>query len=383
MSSVLLVLIWLGNACLWMRLLNLLYSRPLHRRFLKSVRLLSGIAIFVAFPYLLVRLYPHYLTFSPDTVVADVWFSLCLFASVAVVPWVTLARHLRPGPLQVLSETTTTVDIAARLGRKPLGSGKYRRMAALPWNNIFTIDFTTLTLAPDRLPPEWDGLTILHLSDIHLIGTPDRSFYETAFRICMEQPAPDLLIFTGDLIDTDAHLEWIVPLIGLLKWNCAAIGIMGNHDWWYDHPAARSRLESLGFHILGNAWKTVEVRGIPMTAIGHEGPWFRPAPDLSDCPPDDFRLLLSHTPDNLPWAKANRVSLMLSGHVHGGQIRLRVFGSLFVPSGFGRKYDMGHFYESGTLLHVNRGLAGKEPLRYNCHPQITRIVLKVAREKRR
>lgn len=375
MSPVLAVLIWLGNACLWMRLLNLLYSRPLHRQFLKQFRLLSGIVIFLAFPYLLVQRYPDYLTFDSHPL-TDAWFALCLFAAVVVVPVVTLQRHRRPTPKQVLAESTTTVDIAERLGQKPIGSGKYHRFAALPWNNIFTVDYTTLTLAPDRLPPEWDGLTILHLSDIHLIGTPAQSFYEAAFLICMEQPAPDLLIFTGDLIDTNAHLEWIEPLLGLLKWNCVAVGIMGNHDWSYDHPAARRRLEDLGFHILGNAWKTLEVRGIPATFIGHEGPWFRPAPDLSEAPANDFRLLLSHTPDNLPWARENGVSLMLSGHVHGGQIRLPVFGSLFVPSWFGRKYDMGNFYESGTLLHVNRGLAGKEPLRYNCHPQITRIVLK-------
>src|SRR5437870_1659061 len=75
----------------------------------------------------------------------------------------------------------------------------------------------------------------------------------------------------------------------------------------------------------------LDVRGHQMIVIGHEGPWFRP-PDVSDCPPEGFRLGLSHTPDNLPWAKRHRIDLMLAGHVHGGQIRLPLVGSIFVPS---------------------------------------------------
>jgi predicted MPP superfamily phosphohydrolase len=69
---------------------------------------------------------------------------------------------------------------------------------------------------------------------------------------------------------------------------------------------------------------------------------------------------------------------MLSGHNHGGQIRVPLIGSIFVPSKFSRRYDMGTFFEPPTLLHVNRGLSGKEPLRLRCRPQVTRMVLKCA-----
>ena len=55
---------------------------------------------------------------------------------------------------------------------------------------------------------------------------------------------------------------------------------------------------------------------------------------------------------------------MLSGHTHGGQIRVPIFGSLFVPSRYSRKYDMGTFHESPTVLHVTRGISGKEAIRF-------------------
>ena len=67
---------------------------------------------------------------------------------------------------------------------------------------------------------------------------------------------------------------------------------------------------------------------------------------------------------------------MLAGHVHGGQIRFPVVGSVFVPSRYSRRYDCGTFDEPPTLLHVSRGLGGQHPLRYNCRPEVTLLVLR-------
>jgi predicted MPP superfamily phosphohydrolase len=187
---------------------------------------------------------------------------------------------------------------------------------------------------------------------------------------------PDLIAFTGDLIDTKRHHRWIVPVLGRLRWRVAAFAILGNHDSWFEHALARRRLRRVGMRVLGNGWEQIEVRGEPLVVVGHEGPWFRPGPDLGACPPDVFRLCLSHTPDNLPWARRNRIDLMLSGHNHGGQIRLPVVGSVFVPSRFGRRYDCGVFHEPPTLLHVTRGLGEEHPLRFNCRPEVTKLVLR-------
>jgi predicted MPP superfamily phosphohydrolase len=120
----------------------------------------------------------------------------------------------------------------------------------------------------------------------------------------------------------------------------------------------------------------IEVRGEPLVVIGNEWPWLRPAPDLKDCPQGPFRLCLSHTPDNIRWAQRNGIDLMLSGHVHGGQVRFPLFGSVLVPSVYGRHYDCGTFDEPPTLLHVGRGLGGAHPLRYGCRPEVVLLTLR-------
>ena len=88
---------------------------------------------------------------------------------------------------------------------------------------------------------------------------------------------------------------------------------------------------------------------------------------------------MSHTPDNFYWG-ANGIGLMLCGHVHGGAIRVPVIGSIFVPSIYGRRFDEGVFEKGGTVMSVNRGLSGREPIRFRCNPQVLRVTLRVNRE---
>jgi predicted MPP superfamily phosphohydrolase len=237
------------------------------------------------------------------------------------------------------------------------------------------VDFSERTLRLPRLPVAWDGLTILHLSDLHLCGTPDRAWFRAVMDRCAVWE-PDLVAVTGDLADGEEYIRWVVPVLGRLRWKIAAFAILGNHDAWYAPGKVRRRLRRLGMHVLGNDWEQNEVRGEPLVVIGQESPWFRPAPDLSGCPAGPFRLCLSHTPDNIRWARRAGVDLMLAGHVHGGQIRLPLIGSILVPSRYGRRYDCGVFDESPTVMHVSRGLGGDHPLRFRCRPEATRLILR-------
>jgi predicted MPP superfamily phosphohydrolase len=84
---------------------------------------------------------------------------------------------------------------------------------------------------------------------------------------------------------------------------------------------------------------------------------------------------LCHTPDTFAWTQRNRIDLVLAGHVHGGQIRLPGIGPLFVPSRYSRRYDSGQFAAGPTVMCISKGLSGREPLRYNCRPEITRLIL--------
>ena len=178
----------------------------------------------------------------------------------------------------------------------------------------------------------------------------------------------------GDVLDTETHREWIRPLLGRVSATEGKFAILGNHDRHHDPDRLRAELAAAGYTVLGNMWSEVTIRGVRSVVVGHEGPWFGPPPDLTTAP-DLFRIGLSHTPDNVDWASANRVGLLLAGHVHGGAIRVPVIGSIFVPSVYGRRFDMGVFEEAGTIMVVSRGLSGREPVRFRCNPQVIRLTL--------
>jgi uncharacterized protein len=367
-----------GHACLLIVAVNFVYALPLNRLFLKAYRAVVGLIVLggplLYVIYLGCAITPVLAHFREQPPLA-LYLLLALGTSCVAFPATTIRRCCRRPPAFVQIETRT-IDVAKELGSPPFGDGENIRIARLPGNDIFRVDFTTLTVRLPNLPAAWDGLTLLHLSDLHFFGTPARSYYEFIVQHCLADGVPDLALVTGDIIDDDQFIAWIEPVLGPLSRQAPSFAILGNHDWWQDADGARRQLREIGFQVVSNAWSSIDVRGEKLTLIGHEGPWFRPRPDLSDCPAEGFRLLLSHTPDNIGWARRHGVALMLSGHNHGGQVRLPVVGSIFVPSRFSRRYDEGTFYEPPTLLHVNRGLSGKEPLRFRCRPQVTRIVLR-------
>lgn len=381
---VLLVGVVVGHLSILTVSLNLWYGQPFPKPFLSLMRRLHTLLVPGGLLVLL-WLYGFDLrnAWHPAPAGWHVFPALYILSCAAmgflIFPAITWSRMLRRLPALLLSNHTSTIDIAGRLGYPPRGDGKYRHLTRLPGNEIFRVDFTEKTFHLPRLPAAWDGLTILHLTDVHFCGTPDKRFYFQVMDICRDWQ-PDILALTGDIVDSPRHHPWVVPVLGRLRWQIAAFAVLGNHDSWFEPERVRKRLRRLGIRVLGNRWEQVDVRGEPLIVVGHEGPWFRPEPDLEGCPAGTFRLCLSHTPDNMPWAKQHGMDLVLAGHNHGGQIRLPGVGSILIPSRFSRRYDCGTFHEPPTLLHVSRGLAGHHPLRYNCRPEVTRIILRSDQE---
>jgi predicted MPP superfamily phosphohydrolase len=361
---------------------NWCYGLALPKRVGDLFHLLHAL-LFLAWPVLLYRtcggdvrrLFGPASAEPPGVALVAAYVVLCWVLGFVVFPAVTLRRLARREP--ALEGRSEVLDGARELGYLPVGTSRERWLARLPGNQVFQVELAERTLCLPRLPAAWDGLTILHLSDLHLKGTPDRDWFRLVLDRCNRWEA-DLVAVTGDLADSIHHQRWIVPVLGRLRWRVAALAILGNHDYYYDPPFIRRRLCRLGMHVLSNTWRQLEVRGEPLVVVGHEGPWLKPAPDLAGCPDGPFRLCLSHTPDNIRWARRSGVDLMLSGHVHGGQIRLPWVGSVLVPSRYGRRYDCGTFDEPPTLLHVSRGLSGDHPLRYGCRPEVTRLILRRA-----
>ena len=93
-------------------------------------------------------------------------------------------------------------------------------------------------------------------------------------------------------------------------------------------------------------------------------------------PTAEARILLSHSPDEVYKAAGWGIDLVLSGHVHGGQVRLPVIGPILAPSRFSRRFDRGFFRIGRTLMFVSQGIGAKDPIRVGCHPEVTRFVLR-------
>jgi len=378
--TAILVLAWVGHAYLAVLLLNNLYARPISKSFLKRFRLFIGLVI-LAYPFAIPVAFSDLDPGNREQAPGGIRLGLLIYAGMCALvggvwfPLVTFARLLRRSPPAVLSTTTRTIDYWPLHRHSLLGNGKWKWVPRLPGNCVFRVDFTEITLAVRNLPAAWEGLTILHLSDLHFHGTPSQMFFQEIVKEITSRPVADLVVLAGDYVDTDQHHEWLAPVLGSVRWNECGLAVLGNHDDHHQPERLRHELASLGYRVLGNAWETVTIRGVPCLAVGHEGPWFRPPPSLSGAPEAAFRLCVSHTPDNVCWGRDHGIDLMLSGHVHGGQIRLPGVGSIFVPSLYSRRFDMGVFDVDGTALVVSRGLSGKEPLRFRCHPQVIWIRL--------
>jgi predicted MPP superfamily phosphohydrolase len=376
---------FIGHGFFLMTAINWVYSFPIYHRILDALRLSALILVLLSpFVFLEGWRFPHEYhvpgTAEGETSFRSVYLGFFFLMGTIVAPVAQISYWLRRPAPQVTKRASEVFDIARHLGFPPRGSGKEAAASRLPGNQIFQVEFVELHLRLPNIPEAWDGLTLLHLTDLHFHHGLDRKFYTSVFDRCVEWGTPDLLCITGDIVDSDWHHRWIVPLLGRLRWKEAGMYILGNHDTWYDTKRIRRRFHRLGMLNLGNCWKQLTVRGHPLLAVGYEAPWFKPEPNLDACPTaigEDklFRLCLSHGPDSIPWARKHKMDLMLAGHVHGGQIRLPLFGSLFVPSRYSRRFDCGTFFEAPTVMHVGRGLSGKHLLRVNCRPEVTKLVL--------
>ena len=289
-------------------------------------------------------------------------------------------------PVNQLSHQSRIVDIAERIGGLPVGDGPFRWLTKFPGNEIFQVDVVEKELRIPGLPMNWDGLSILHLTDLHMIGTTSKSFFEEVVKLAEEMPA-DIVVMTGDLLDKQALVEWLPSTLGKLNARLGCYFILGNHDWFLKPAEIRKAMTDLGWIDVSGCTVRIEADRVSVDSTtgqsgpalligGSERPWMGEHPSFETDEKSAFRLFLSHSPDNLPWAKKNGVDLMLSGHNHGGQVVLPVIGPVYSPSKYGVRYASGLFWEEPTLLFVSRGLSSRHPLRLGCHPELTKLILR-------
>jgi len=245
----------------------------------------------------------------------------------------------------------------------------------LPGNQIFQLAIETIELPVVHLPRQLDGYRIAHLSDIHLTGDIHSEFARYAVERATNW-CPDLMALTGDIVDAEDCIGWLDGIFASASARDGCYYILGNHDTRVvDATQTRRVMDSLGWIDLGGNKMDCELNGSPCTLIGNEHPWF-PRPELPPNSDGRFRLLLSHSPDQIWWARRNAVTLMLAGHTHGGQGRLPLLGPLISPSFHGSRYASGDFFRPPTTMHVTRGLCGAHLLRINCRPELSLLTLR-------
>lgn len=274
------------------------------------------------------------------------------------------------------SEVISIADVVDQ----PLARTTKCRLASwIPGNQIFELDLRYVDLPVVGLPRSLDGYRIAHLSDIHLTGHIGPEF--TAYAIARaNQWRPDLMAVTGDIVDADACVEWLHDLFGSATAVDGCFFILGNHDTRVSDPNhVRRAMTNAGWTDVGGEVHKMNLRGVPVAFIGNESPWFpRPNDRKVSEAKADFRICLSHSPDQFDWCRRLKIELMLCGHTHGGQGRLPLIGPLLSPSFHGSRWASGDFYRSPTTLHVTRGLSGVHLLRINCRPELSLLTLRAA-----
>ncbi len=288
------------------------------------------------------------------------------------LPWQKRLKNLR-----------VAVALSAFL---PVGG---RRRFARRQAGYFEIRKITVPFA--QLPPQWDGLTLTQLSDLHIgPGFTVRDHLPPVIEACRELNS-DLLVVTGDWVDRHSrHLAEALPLLGELKAPLGVYGCLGNHDVFDTRrECLRGLRRLLGSRLLVNEAATFERDGSRLALMGIDYGHSAATAErhlrtvASRLPAADFRIMLSHDPARYPVLRQLGCDLVLSGHTHGGQISLtpephRVVG----PMMFKFHYMRGLYREENSALYVNRGLGQTVPFRLNNPPEITQLRLVREKDKR-
>ena len=312
-----------------------------------------------------------------------IYGSLCL-ASVPLlgIPWL-IYRPLFGINHVKIKVRGRLLDARDHCSEKLPRNGFANWVTGLPLNQVLKLSVEEIELPVAGLPEALDGYRIAHLSDIHLTGDIDWPYS----RLAMEQAlsaAPDMFALTGDIVDCQETIQWLPKIFGDASAPDGCYFVLGNHDTRVSHPdEVRQQMETLGWQDLGNSATCVDLRDVPSLLAGNESPWF-PRVEINQAQREraEFRLLLSHSPDQIRWARQHAFTLMLAGHTHGGQGRLPLVGPLLSPSVHGSRFASGSFYLAPTTMQVSRGLHGNHLMRINCPPQVALLTLRTPSGKR-
>ena len=230
-------------------------------------------------------------------------------------------------------------------------------------------------LCLDPAHPRAIPLRIAFASDLHLGPTTPKCVLDRAFRL-LREAAPDVLVLGGDYVYLDATAEKARELRDRVLSVPAPtkLAVMGNHDLWTHHGLLEDALAEAGARVLINDAVRLPAPFDDIAMLGLDDPWTG-QPDgaraVAACGDAAVRLGICHAPDGVPFLRGRGVSLLLSGHTHGGQIALPGSVPIIIPGPLGNRWPYGLHREDDLTLFVSRGVGATElPIRTFATPDI-------------
>ena len=257
----------------------------------------------------------------------------------------------------------------------PLAAGVYARQIEPYWTR-----FPEIAIRIKDLPASFENYRIAQVTDMHAGHTPLAYLQRVIAKV--NELKPDLVVFTGDLIHHDASA--IPPVALMVKSVAAPVAIsFGNHEFGPfrgdDEPFEAMLAELVEAAVTAAGATVLRNRSLPIKhadgrlwIVGLDDLWFGdfdPAAAFADVPRGEPVIALSHNPDTAEMLGPFSPDLILSGHTHGGQIRLPIYGAIRLNVAQ-PQYDMGHFHLPGSQLFVSSGVGYILRLRFNCRPEV-------------
>ena len=241
-------------------------------------------------------------------------------------------------------------------------------------------------IALRRWPSRLDGFTVALLSDFHY--DPYFSIHPLRSAIhVVNSLRPALIVLTGDFVSAPfagkpatgaAAAEPCAQLLRQMQAPYGLWAVLGNHDAYTDPGRVTSALRDEGIQVLVNQALPIESNGARFWLAGVDDVLDGTADldaTLHAVPIDEATILLVHEPDYADYVARYAVDLQLSGHSHGGQVRVPFVRPLYLPE-LARKYIWGSYEIGGLTLYTNPGLGTVGlPVRWNCPPEITLLTL--------
>ena len=230
----------------------------------------------------------------------------------------------------------------------------------------------------DALPDAFSGLRIVQISDIHHgLFLPKEWLTEAVHQA--NRLHPDIVALTGDFVTySRAHIGPAAEILGRLRARYGIYAVLGNHDFRVDANAVTQALLGQRIQVLRNRHISLGFGGASLYLAGVDdygyGADVRRA--MRGIPRDAATVLLAHNPRIISLASRQGVSLVLSGHTHGGQVNIPLLGTVYGRSPQRLRYKIGWDRLGMTQIYVSRGIGTIVlPWRLRCPAEITALEL--------